>query len=229
MRSPSAFLAHILLGCLTLLSAGAIVLSILTAPPVAREQLRVAAKNTAAASSFVLVYRVSQHEPRPSADLNGKSSVTMTERVEYQSPDRLEVTSTTAPGRKLIVIGGNRYDLARGGRWTALPPIPSAGTSIGAQEAQQLLFPLASLGDATSVVRKGSTYRFDPGQRSVLLSDFFGSLAPILSSVGFTAALNGEFVSFERIVASRGSAHFGLDIRFQSVEAVPPIVAPRVG
>jgi len=211
-----------------LLSAGAIVLSLLTSPQAAQQQLQVAAKNLAAAPSFVFLDTVTIHEPQPSAALNGKSSATTAQRVIYQAPDRVEVTSTSSRGLTLLVIGDNRYERSGKGPWSALPPVSGSTTSAGAQEAQVLLFPLRSLSGATSVVRQGSAYRFVPGSKAPLLADLFGQFASQLSTLDFSATIKGEFVSRELIVATRGGARFVIDFRFLEVGSVPPIEAPPV-
>ena len=220
-------MAHSLLGALTLLSAGAIALSLLTAPPVAQEQLQVAAKNTISASSFVLADKVTVTEPRPSAALGGKASVTNTARIEYQAPDRI-LDQTTSQGRSvsLLVIGDDRYERSGNGPWTKLPAVAQVGGSTGAQAAAEVLAPLQSLSGATSVVASGSMFRFVPSDRAGLLENLFGQSTEPLASVRFSAVVNGEFVAAERILASRGGAHFVIDFGFLSVGSVPPIEAP---
>jgi len=209
-----------------LLSAGAIALSLLTAPQVAEQQLKVAATNTAGASSFVFVDQVAIREPQPTAALGGRSSATTTQRVIYQAPDRVEVSSSSAPGTMLLVIGNNRYERTGNGPWSPLPPVQTSGISTGQREANLLLFPLQSLADSTSVTRRGSTYRFVPGAKSSLLSSLFGSLASQLSTINFTAAINGEFATTEHVLATRGGARFVIDFSYLSIGKVPPIQAP---
>lgn len=227
MRTPSGVLSHTLLEVLILLSAGAIALSLLTAPPVAQEQLQLAARNTLSASSFVLADKVTVQEPRPTPTLGGRSSVTNTATIEYQAPDRI-LDQTVSEGRSvsLLVIGNNRYEKSGGGVWTKLPPVPHVGGSTGSEAAAQVLAPLESLAGASSVVASGSTYRFVPGDRASLLENLFGQSAQPLTSISFTAAVTGEFVGAERILAERAGARFVIDFGFLSVGSVPPIEAP---
>lgn len=221
-------MANTLVGSLMLLSAGAIVLSLLTAPQVAQEQLHAAANNLAAAQSFVFLDTVTIHEPSPSPALGGKTSGSTAQRVIYRAPDRVEVTSTSSRGLTLLVIGNDRYERSGTGPWSKLPPAPRSATSTGAQEAQVLLFPLRSLAGSTSVVRQGSDYGFMPGSRAALLDDLFGQFASELSTLNFTASISGEFVSRELIVATRDGARFVIDFRFSDVDSAPGLEAPSV-
>ncbi|HUC36948.1 MAG TPA: hypothetical protein VMR97_07485 [Acidimicrobiales bacterium] len=228
MRTPSGIFSNAVLGLLMLLTAGAIVLSLETAPQVAQEQLQAAAKNTMAAGSFVFTDDVSIHEPGPTAQLGGRSEASTSQRVAYQAPDRVEISSTSASGTSLLVIGDKRYEKTNGGPWMTLPPLANTGTSTGAQEVALLLFPLESLAGATSVTLRGSKYGFSPGGRSILLGNLFGQLASKLSSIKFSATVSGEFVSTERIAATQGRARFLIDFGYLQVGNVPPIVAPPV-
>lgn len=227
MQTPSGILANTLVGALMLLSAGAITLSLLTAPQVAQQQLKVAATNTEGASSFLFVDRVAIREPAPTAALGGRSSATTTQRVIFQAPDRVEVSSTSAPGTTLLVIGNKRYERTGNGPWSPLPTVQSSTSSTGEQEAALLLFPLQSLADSTSVTKRGSTFSFVPGAQSALLADLFGSLASQLSTLEFSAVVSGEFATAERVVATRGSARFVIDFRYMSIDKAPPIELPR--
>jgi hypothetical protein len=69
-------------------------------------------------------------------------------------------------------------------------------------------------------------FRFVPSDRAGLLENLFGQSTEPLASVRFSAVVNGEFVAAERILASRGGAHFVIDFGFLSVGSVPPIEAP---
>lgn len=227
MRTSSGVVPHTLLGVLVLLSAGAIALSLVTAPPVAQEQLHLAARDTLAASSFVLADRVTVKEPRPTPALGGKSSITNTARIEYEAPDRILIQTVSA-GRSmsLMVIGNNRYNKTDGGAWVKLPSVPQVGGTAGSEAAAELLAPLQSLAGATSVVASGSNYRFDPGDRASLLANLFGQSAEPLTSVSFSAAVRGEFVAAVRILADLSGARYVIDFGFLSVGSAPPIEAP---
>lgn len=226
MRTPSGTLPNLLVGALTLLTGGAIALSLLTAPQVAQQQLKVAAMNTAGAASFVFVDHVTIREPRPTSALGGRSSATTTQSVVYQAPDRVLVSSSSAPGTMLLVIGNQRYERTGNGPWSPLPAVGAGGASTGIQEAQLLLFPLQSLADSTSVTMTGSTYRFVPGAKAALVEDLFGTLASQLSTLRFSAFVNGEFVRSERVLAARGDARFTIDFAYLSIDKAPALEVP---
>jgi hypothetical protein len=229
MRTPTGLVAHSLLGGLTLLSAGAIALSLLTAPPVAQKQLQGAAKNTAAASSFVLTDVNRIRTPAPSAALGGKSSETGTVRILYQAPDRIrdEVHEGSGQTVTLVVIGDRRYEREGAGRWSVLPPSANVGVSNGAAAAQEVLLPLESLAAATSVVNDGSDYLFVSGNEMLLLENLFGEQeAAQLSAVKFSARLRGEFIGSEVVTADEGTVRYRIHFQISSVDSAHAVVAP---
>jgi len=230
MRARSGVLSYTPLGLLALLSAGAIVLSLLTAPPIAQQQLRGAARNTVAASSFVLTDMTTVRAPRSSAALGGSTVESNSARIEYQAPDRIleETHEATGLSVSLLLIDGNRYERTGNGSWSELSPVSQSGSPDGAQVAGEVLALLRPLAGATSVVRSGSTYRFVPGNRGTLLTSLFGQAAQQLSSVEFSAVLKGEFVRDERVVATRASERITIDFGLRSIGVLPPIEAPHV-
>jgi len=210
------------------LGAGAIALSLLSAPPVAEQQLQLAAKNTVAASSFVLTDVNVLATSKPSPTLGGRSSETDLVRIDYQSPDRLLDEVTSSPGHTvtLLVVGDQRYERAGTGLWTRLPPSSTPQTSNGAAAARQLLSPLRSVAGATSVARRGSTYYFVPAQEASLLQSLFGPGASALSSVRFTALINGEYLGSEQILDDEAGALYAVRFSYSSVGTAPAVELP---
>ncbi|MGH9028991.1 MAG: hypothetical protein ACRDV4_05190 [Acidimicrobiales bacterium] len=227
MRTPTGLVAHSLLGGLTLLSAGAIVLSLVTAPPVAQEQLRLAAKATSAAGSFVLTDMNRISTPAPSAALGGKSSATSTVRIVYQSPDRIldRVSESSGQTVTLLLVGDRAFEKVGNAAWSQVPP--GSLTSTGADAARSVLRPLGSLSSATSVVLSGQTYRFVSGNQLSLLEDLLGAQATgQLSSVHFSAQLSGEFVGSETLVVDEGTFRDSIHFVYSSVDHAPPVEVP---
>lgn len=230
MRAPTSVLSYALLGLLVLFCAGAIVLSLLTAPTIAQQQLQGAASNTVAASSFVLTDRTTVTAPRQSTALGGRTVESNSARIEYQAPDRVfeKTLEPTGQSVSVLLIDGNRYERIGSGPWSELPTASQSGSPGGAQVVGEMMALLRPLAGATSVVRSGSSYRFVPGNRETLLTSIFGQAVPQLSSVEFSAVLKGEFVRNERIVATRASEHITIDFGFLSIGELPPIKTPHV-
>jgi hypothetical protein len=228
MRTPTGLAAHVLLSVLILLSAGAIVLSLETAPPVAQSQVRGAAKNTQGASSFVLDYVETVSTPTRSAALGGKRSQSSHLRVVYQAPDRIteHVTESGRPGT-VIVVGNRRYERIGTGAWTSTTLPNSAGVSVGLEVARELLLPLQSAASATSVTKKTTnTYTYLPSKLVDLLGSLFGTEASSLSSIRFFATINGEFIGSELVVGSHSPYRFAVALHFSSVDNAPPVEPP---
>ncbi|MGD0320357.1 MAG: hypothetical protein ABSC00_01940 [Acidimicrobiales bacterium] len=230
MRAPTSVLSYAPLGLLALLSAGAIVLSLLMAPPLAQQQLQGAASSTVAASSFALTYRTTVEVPGQSAASGGRTVATNSSRFEYQAPDRVleETHEPTGLSVSILLIDGDRYERTGNGPWSELPPVSQSGSPGGAEVAGEVLDLLRPLAGATSVVRSGSTYRFALGNPDTLLSTLFGQAAQQLSSVELSAVVKGDFVSDEHIVATQASEHITIDFGFASIGELPPIRAPHV-
>ncbi len=230
MRAPTSVLSYAPLGLLALLSAGAIVLSLLMAPPVAQQQLQGAASSTVAASSFALTFKTTVEVPGRSAASGGRTVATNSSRFEYQAPDRVleETHETTGLSVSILLIDGDRYERTGNGPWSELSPVSQSGSPGGAEVAGEVLDLVRPLAGATSVVRSGSTYRFALGNPDTLLSTLFGQAAQQLSSVEFSAVVKGDFVSDEHIVATQASEHITIDFGFASIGELPPIRAPHV-
>jgi hypothetical protein len=230
MRSSSGLVAHSLLGGLTLLAAGAIVLSLVTAPPVAKSQLQGAAKNTAGASSFVLTDVNKVVSPKPVPSLGGRSSESSVVRIVYQAPDRVLDVVSEPQGRTvtLLVVGNKAYEReGSSGVWSTIPASTGSGTTNGQAAAQKVLMPLDSVGGATTVERSDDLYRFVPGNELNLLANLFGQEAvPQLSSVRFSAGIDGEFLRSEDVDAKAGGFSYQIRFRFSSVDRAPAVEPP---
>ncbi len=230
MHSPTGLSSHFTVGLLTLLSAGAIVLSLETAPPVAKQQLQSAAHNTIAASSFVLTDVNTISSSTPIAALGGKKSESNVVRIRYEAPDRIidEITEPNGQNVTLLVVGDSRFERFDHRQWTQLPSVPRTGITTGAAFVRELLVPLQSFAGATSVVHRGSNYFLIPGNESSLLQSLFGAQAASrLTSVTFSATVNGEFVGSERVSAKRAGVDYTVAFFFSSVDSKLDIATPR--
>lgn len=229
MHSPTGFSSHSSLGLLTLLSAGAIVLSLETAPPVAKVQLQTAARNTIAASSFVLTDVNTISSSTPIAALGGRTTESNIVRIRYEAPDRIvdQITEPNNQSVTLLVVGNSRFERFDDRAWTELPSVTSPGTTTAAAFVRELVVPLESFAGATSVARQGSTYFLNPGNERSLLNSLFGAQAASrLSSVTFSATINGEFIGSERVQARRGSINYTVEFLFSAVDSKLHISAP---
>ena len=228
MRASRRVAPFALLGLLILLSAGAIVLSLDTAPPVAQQELQIAARDTSGASSFVLAYSVRTFEASTPSGSSVKKPVetgVATAEFTYQAPDRLfQVRNQNGVVISVLVIGNKQYERMGTGRWSALPS-PKSATSEGAQLAEQLLSVLSPMQHANSVVRRGATYRFSPDTGDPFIKNLFGTSAT-LSNVRFSAALSGGLVRNEGISAVGSGTLYELDFTFSLIGAAPPVVTP---
>lgn len=213
---------HVLLGVLSLLSLAAIALSLDTAPPNAQVQLRTAAADTTAATSFVLVDTETAGPP---------SSSTSTGQVReekavivYRAPDRVEET-VSAEGRveSALVVGSQRFELVAGGKWYR---IPGAGgsPSFGRVAADDVLFPLQSLSAARGVVVHDGLYRFVPGQVALLLTRLLGSVPSGVAS--YAATVTGEFVASEQVVVTSPLERLSVQLVLDQVNRAPALGLP---
>ncbi|HAM01091.1 MAG TPA: hypothetical protein DCQ30_02515 [Acidimicrobiaceae bacterium] len=220
---------HMMLGVLTLLSLGAIVYSLDTAPPNAQLQLRTAANNTKNAASFVLV-------DVESAGSTSSSSATNQERavIVYNAPDRVEET-VTAGGRSgtVLVVGNRRYERSGSGKWFDLGP-PASGTTKGTSAGQiavsEILYPLTSLAGATNVsvhstAHVSSVYTFVPGQEALLLLRLLGTSVPP-GTRSYLATIHGEFVGVEEVDLSNAGERITIALGVTQVDHAPVLHVP---
>lgn len=225
MHSVNRAGPHIILGALTLLGVAAIVLSLDTAPPNARQQLRTAAANTAAATSFVLT----DTEIAGPASAKGASTSANEEQavIVFQAPDRVEET-VTAAGRtaSVLVVGNRRYERSTNGKWYDLGTArPVSGQSEGEAAVQQVLFPFQSLSSATDVSVIHDVYRFQPGQPALLLTRLLGTSLPS-GSATYAATVAGEFVRYEAVSVRASDEEITVLLALSHVESAPSISMP---
>jgi hypothetical protein len=118
MNLPGRRLSFFALGVLALLVAGAMILSLATAPPNADQQVRTAAQNTVAASSFKVVETI---RSRSKARVGSYRAI-----VWYQNPQKVMVMAFSEgdpvqPGEIVRIIGTTGWSSFDGGRtWEAL-------------------------------------------------------------------------------------------------------------
>jgi hypothetical protein len=213
---------HVLLGVLTLLSLGAIVLSLDTSPPNAQEQLRTAAANTAGATSFVLTDTESAGPPpsaHSSAGLSQERAV-----IVYQAPDRVEeIASAAGRVESALVVGTQRFEGAGAGKWYRLPP-STGSPSAGQEAASEVLFPLQSLSSATAAVLHEGGFRFVAGQPELLLTRLLGEVPP--GSTSFVATVSGEFVRSEQVTVTSSAERITVDLELSEVGRAPALEVP---
>jgi hypothetical protein len=215
-------LPFVLVGALGMLSAGAIVLSVATAPVTDVEQLHLAAGSTLAASGFSLVDTnsvVSEATVGPTAG----SGTTQVVHVRYQAPDAVEETGPNATGQivTVVVVGSRRFE-GVGSRWEELPPAPG----LGAAAVDDLLFPLRAAATADQVVRSGDRYGFVPKDLTGFLTTLLGLRPAHLESLQVSAKVTGDFVSTERISVRLGQERLQVALVFNAIGSAPPVTVP---
>ena len=226
-QTPSRAAPHFVLAVLTALSIGAILLSLATAPPNAEQQLRGAAGETVAASSFVISDAITVTQ----LGAKGPVQTTRVARVVYQAPDRVE-ESATVNGRSITVlaIGDNRYERSGSGPWMVLGP-GLGGVPAGRAAALSVLQPFESITSATDVTRRGDRFSFVPGQRQALLSELLGPQAAQLppGSTSFTALSSGQYLREFDMTASAQGGRFDIRLDLGSFGQAPALVPPVAG
>lgn len=222
MEPKESVLPHAVVGLLMILVAGAIALSLVTAPPVAKEQVQVAAANTLASPSFVV---------DDSSLVTASGNATQEHygaRIVYQTPDKVLETITGSSGViSELVIGTKHYERAGAGKWVQLPAVAQARETPGQEAVDEVLLPLRSLTDSSAAARQGNVYVLVPGRLDELLSTF-GLPAQVTKSgsVSFAATVSGEFISSVRIVAVLGGEEASIVLFYRSIGTAPPITAP---
>jgi hypothetical protein len=218
-------LAFGLVGMFGLLVVGAIALSLSSAPPVAQQQLHVAAGATLAATGFALIdtNSISPLSPAARAADQGQNARTVVIRVLYTAPDRVQESEVGPNGQtvSVIVIGARRYR-SSGSGWTELPPSPG----LGAQAAETITSPLRAAANATTVTRQGDVYYFVPPDVVRFLSSVLGVNASQLSSPSLSAVIHGDFLTDERISAVVQHQRLSVDLAFFAIGSAPPVLAP---
>ena len=224
MTTAPRGLAHILVAMLTLLTLGAIALSLWSAPPVDEQQLHIAASATMAASGFILTDTNSVTSIAP-APAGGPKQLPRTAVVHvlYGAPDAVEESEPGPSGQTIsvIVIGARRFR-SSGAQWTELPASPG----LGVQAASTILSPLKAAAGASAVTRHGDVYSFVPVNVEQFITTVLGVSPSRLSSPRLTAVVHGDYLTDERITAVLGQQRLGVDLVFSAIGSAPPVTAP---
>jgi hypothetical protein len=224
MQTANRATPHLVLGIFTLLSLGALVLSLDTAPPVAQTSLRSASANVTGASSFVLTDVVTQGPPGSSP--TGSATTKQEALFVYQAPDRVQET-VQAGGQTgtVLWLGQRAYERIGNSKWFPLRAASSRTSSTGQLAAAQLLFPLQSIAHATSVTKHGAIYVFTPSQEQLLLTRLFGSQLPS-GSLSFEATVGNEYLDVAQISIVGVTERRTVDLALSRIDHAPALEAP---
>ena len=224
MQTANRATPHVVLAAMTLLSLGALVLSLDTAPPNAQSQLRGAAANVTGASSFVLTDTVTSGPPASSP--LGTSTTRQQAVFVYQAPDRVEETvhAGTQVG-SVLWVGTRSYERIGNSKWFPLPAASSRTSTTGQLAATQLLFPLQTIATASGVTKHGSIYAFTPGQEELLMSRLFGSQLPT-GTMSFEATIGDEFLGLAQISVVGVTERRTVDLALSLINHAPPLNLP---
>lgn len=230
MQTPSRAAPHLTLGMLTVLALAAIVLSLDTAPPNAEQQLRLSAKNTVAAQSFVLHDTITVV---PTSGASASQAGTETADVVYRAPDQVrERVSFNGRTLTVLALGSARYEQSGSGSWVALGNQPGS-LPAGSQAAAGVLGPFEALSTATQVVHRGDVYRFEPatGQLSALLGELLGSQGAQLpaGAATFVVTLSGEYVHTFDVAATVPGGRVLVHLALGSYDHAPALEPPPLG
>jgi hypothetical protein len=218
---------HLLVGGLTALGLAALVLSLDTAPPNAEQQLRLGAKNTVAAESFVLDDTITLV---PSSSAAASQARTEVAQVVYRAPDRVRET-VSLNGRTLTVlaIGAARYERSGTGRWVTLGAQAGA-VPAGREAAAGVLGPFEVLATATNVAQHGDAFTFQPatGELSTLLGELLGSQGAQLpqGSATFAASVSGEYLHTLDVSAAVTGGRVLVHLVLHSFNQAPALEPP---
>ncbi len=188
MKPSGRLLSYLSLGVLTVLGVGAIILSLVTAPPNADQHLQIASRNTAAATSFQVRLRIAQK----SQGATGSSTNVSTATVQYHAPDQLSLHEVTM-GREVTerALGRTVFISFDGGHsWERQNESGSASNAV----VMAFLKPLQAASTVTGVEQHGGVYRYVSSAPA--LATAFGiptSTAVHLSAV-VHATIKGEFL-----------------------------------
>ncbi len=223
MQTANRASPHVMLGALTLLSLGAIVLSLDTAPPNAQSQLRTAAGNTAGATSFVLTDTVTTGPPTAAAS----STTTRQQAVfAYQSPDRVE--ESVHAGNQVgtvLWVGTHAYERIGTGKWFPISGVSTSTSTTGQLAASQLLLPIQAVAQASGVAQHGSIYAFTPGDERLLLARLFGSEL-VSGTTSYEATVAGEFLSVAQITVENATQRRTVNLALSNVDHGPALQLP---
>lgn len=209
---------YVALAVLTLFSVGALVGSLLQAPPLAGTLLHAAAGNTAGASSLRIVESIGQVQSGRLVTLDSQTEI-------LQPPDRIEASQRS---QLELAIGTNVYISTDGGRtW-------SADTTVHPNVAQDIAAVLAPL----SLFRTATQVRMSHGQTRFTFSEPAPALVGALhlnlpgpqarSTVPVTVDVRGEFVTSWSTVLALGGQRYVLTEQYTGLNNVPMLVAPSL-
>jgi hypothetical protein len=224
--SSTRALPFVLLGAFTLLVAGGVALSLSSAPPLAEQQLRLAAQTTMSASGFVLqdINSVTSVASSGASASGGAPQERVAFHVVYQAPASVQETEADRSGANAsVIVVGDRGFRKTGSQWTEL----AATAGLGARAVGTIMSPLRGAAGATAVSRRGDRFRFSPADLHQLLSTVLGVTTTPLSSPQLTAVVRDGEVTGEVITAVVGSQRLEVDLVFSSIGSAPPVKAPR--
>ena len=218
MTAPRNFVAPVCLAVLGALSAGAIVFSVLTAPPAAETHLHQAARATVAASGFELqVVQGQGPGQRPSA------------AVDYRAPDQVVIGAYPGSGGGVeVAIGAKAWVSLDGGKtWRTITSGPKPGAAL----AEQVLALPRALAKATGVSGRGDHLRVDATGSELLqaVGDASGHLpADVTVRLDVTIA-DGVLKTVTVTVRGPGRPPSSTTFRYSRVGDAPPVKAPATG
>jgi hypothetical protein len=223
-RSP------LVLGVLGVLTAGAIALSLATAPPVAEQQLNIGASATPGSGSFLM-----EVTNTLTTTVAGRAPVVQhsSEFVVYQAPDRFHYTTTVTGGRRVevICVGTVGFERTAGGHWVKLQPGLGGSTCPGPL-LRLALVPSAVAAGGTPVVRHGQTsnatytYAMPPAYLAAVAEVLFQVPPSALGHPLASATIDKEYMVSQRFRASHLDQTDAIEIRYSQVGTAPAISAP---
>ena len=223
MSGSRRALPFVIVGVFTILLVVGIVLSLSDAPPVAEQQLHIAASATLNASSFTVVDTNSVTASGSVAPTAGPSSGTVVVHVLYQVPDAVEESEVGPDGQTgAVILIGARGFRESASQWTELAPAPGLVNRV----VKTIQSPLQAASSAVTVTRDGDLYRFVPTNPGRFLASILGVRPSQLSSPRFTAEVHGEFLTHEWITALVRRQRPTVDLAFSDIGSAPPVQAP---
>lgn len=215
-RAAGRLVPHVALAILTLGCAGALVGSLLQAPPVAGTLLRAAAGNTAGASSLRVHESIAEVEGTRLVTLDSVSEVA-------EPPDRIEATEQAV--EELVIGSGTYVSTNRGRTWFA-------DTSVHVDVAQAMaavLAPLQLFRNATGVHAGAGQTRFAfrvPAPQLVATLHLSLPAASSVRSVPVVVHVRGEFVRSWSTQLTVSGNHYVLTESYAGLDHEPLLVVP---
>jgi hypothetical protein len=200
------------------LSGAASIWSGLSGPKVADVQVRQAAANLVAASSFVVTIDETQ------AVLGTDQQAQVVQVVDYQSPDRQSSVQTITSGttrsvRKIVQVGSSCW-IQSTGPGDSLPCVSNG--------AERLLAPIKKLESISDVTNVGGTYVLSPTASARAISSEVSGIT--IGQAMLKVRISGDAISTEQVSlnASVQGATIMINeaITFSRVGNGPPVVAP---